>query len=330
MAGPLRFRRSTETWHRDRVESQLRRPLANTFGASLRDSQVPAPPEYTGCRLEMDNGDLALFAYHDDTRAYWLGNTETPKVLWQTDKESFGEAPYPITRWAQRELLAELEASDPWLAAYDHVAWFFLPVLFSKDGRETSREFFRAHASGFPDASRDEGLAFYQDLLSTGILDEHRYTMASKLGTSQQSDLVRMRAAMAELNAAGLLHEAGYAFTPEIELPSGYALDYRADGDTLVEVTRPEPPRRRRAGGPIAAIRETVDNKTGTQLAAHERAVVFVDCTSFRDAEWAEIAAAEPSVGHEPAVVYRYRPDGTVAGYERGQTPLSVATAFDR
>ena len=329
MAGPLRFRRSNETWHRDRVENQLRRPLASTLGASLRDPEVPAPPEYTGCRLEMDNGDLALFAYHEDSGAYWLGNTETPKVLWQTNKESFAEAPYPITRWAQRELLAELERSDPWLAEYDHVAWFFLPVLFSKDGRETSRRFFREQASGFPDASREEGLTFYQELLSTGVLDEHRYTMASKLGTSQQTDLVRMRAAMAELNAARLLDTAGHRFTPEIELPSGYALDYRVeDIDRLVEVTRPEPPRRRRAGGPIAAIRETVDNKTDTQLAAHERAVVCVDCTSFRDSEWSEIAAAEPGVGHEPAVVYRYRPDGSVAGYERGTTGLSVTAEF--
>jgi len=39
---------------------------------------------------------------------------------------------------------------DPWLAAYDHLAWFFLPVFFSKDGRESTRNFFREHAAGFP------------------------------------------------------------------------------------------------------------------------------------------------------------------------------------
>ncbi|ERG88751.1 MAG: hypothetical protein J07HX5_00897, partial [halophilic archaeon J07HX5] len=38
-----------------------------------------------------------------------------------------------------------------------------------------------------------------------------------------------------------------------------------------------------------------------------------------RDDEWATITGASPSIGHEPAVVYRYRPDGSVTGYTRGQ-----------
>jgi len=272
----------------------------------------------------MDNGDLALFAWGED--AYWLGNTETPKALWRTNKRTFEEAPYPVARWAQRELLAELAATDPWLAAYDYVSWFFLPVLFSKDGRETTREFFRDHASGFPDASREAGLQFDEDLLAVVDLDDHRYTMASKLGTSEAVDLVRMRATMAEFNAAKLLSDAGYTYTPEVVMDSGHALDFRVDDpETLVEVTRPEPPTRRRAGTPAAALRETVDGKTGNQLSAHADAVVFVDCSSFRDDEWGAIIAEEPDVGHEPAVIYRMHPDSPTAGYTQGAVPLQVA-----
>jgi hypothetical protein len=274
----------------------------------------------------MDNGDLALFTWAtNEGGAYWLGNTETPESLWRTDKYTFEEVPYPVARWAQRELLATLEQSDPWLGAYEHVTWFFLPVFFSKDGRETTREFFREHAAGFPDASRQEGLEFYESALSTGVLDDYRYTMASKLGTSARLEPVQMRATMGEINAAKLLHDAGYSFTPEIELESGYALDFQVEkSGTLVEVTRPEPPGRRRAGTPVEAVKQTVEGKTRTQLDTHEDAVLFVDCTSFRDDEWATIAAQRPAVGHEPVFVYRVRPDGDVAGYSRGKTVLSL------
>lgn len=329
MAGPIRFRRSTQHWDRERVEQSLYRPLNDKFGATLGDPKIPPPPEYEARRLDMDNGDFALFAWDGDG-AYWLGNTETPETLWRTDKETFDEAPYPISRWAQRELLTDLERDDPWLAAYDHVSWFFLPVFFSKDGRGTTRDFFRNHAAGFPDADREEGLSFYESLLSAGTLDDHRYTMATKLGTSEQLDLVRMRATMAELNTAKLLTDAGYSFTPEIALETGYALDFRVhDPEVLVEVTRPEPPTRRRAGTPASALRETVGAKTSTQLDAHPDAVVFADCTSFRDDEWAAVSAEQPAVGHEPAVVYRMRPDGTVSGYTRGVSSLSVDVVFD-
>ena len=326
MAGPIRFRHSTESWHEDRVEQALLRPLDAKFGATLSTPQFSPPPEFAARRLSMDNGDLALFAWRpDDSGAHWLGNTETPKTLWRTEKYTFEESPYPIARWAQRELLADLAEADPWLADHSHVAWFFLPVLFSKDGRETTRAFFHDHASGFPDASKEAGISFYERFLSTGVLDDHRYTMASKLGTSDRLDAVRMRATMGELNAARLLADAGYAFVPEIELDSGYALDYRVIGtDTLVEVTRPEPPTRRRAGTPATALRETVGGKTSTQLAAHDDAVLLVDCTSFRDDEWATIRSERPGVGYEPTVVYRMRPDGSTEGYVRGTPELDL------
>jgi hypothetical protein len=273
----------------------------------------------------MENGDFALFAW-GDTDAYWLGNTETPEALWRTDKSTFEEAPYPMTRWAQRELLADLSETDPWLTDYPYVSWYFLPVLFSKDGRDSTRAFFGDHAAGFPDATREEGLTFYERLLSTVDLDDHRYTMASKLGTSESVDLVRMSATMAEFNTAKLLTDAGYAYEPEVALDSGYALDFRVhDQNVLVEVTRPEPPTRRRAGTPAVALRETVAGKQNNQLNAHADAVVFVDCSSFRDDEWQSIAAEHPDVGHDPAVVYRMRPDGSVEGYTRGPEPLDLA-----
>jgi len=330
VAGPIRFRHATESWNESRVQQALLRPLDAKFGATLSTSHFSPPPEFAARRFSMNNGDLALFAWRPEgSGAYWLGNTETPKPLWRTEKDTFEEAPYPVARWAQRELLAELAEADPWLADHDHVAWFFLPVLFSKDGRETTRAFFHDHASGFPDASKEAGIDFYEQFLSTGVLDDHRYTMASKLGTSDRLDAVRMRATMGELNAAKLLTDAGYAFVPEIELESGYALDYRVtDTDTLVEVTRPEPPARRRAGTPASALRETVSSKTGTQLAAHDDAVLLVDCTSFRDDEWATIRSERPAVGYEPAVVYRMRPDGSTEGYVRGTPALDFDVAF--
>lgn len=321
MAGPARFRRATDQWTVDRVKRDLLRPLEDRFGADLLDPRYDPPPSYEARRLEMHNGDLALFAWNDEG-AWWLGNTETPEALWRTNKQSFGEAPYPVTRWAQRELLADLAETDPWLTDYKYVAWFFLPVLFSKDGRETTRAFFREHAAGFPDADRDDALAFYEEVLQTGALDDHRYTMASKLGTSEALDLVRMRATMGEFNAAYLLASAGYEFTPEVAMDSGHALDYRIhDGDIFVEVTRPEPPGRRRAGTPGAAIRETTDSKTRDQLQANPDALLLVDCSSFRDDEWQPLLAEQPAPGHEPTIVYRVRPDGSVEGYGRGSVP---------
>ena len=290
--------------------------------------QVDPPKGYDAVRLEMDNGDLALVAWTDD-EAFWLGNTETPEVLWRTDKVTFDEAPYPLARWAQRELLATLEREAGWLTEYDYLAWYFLPVLFSKDGRDTTRAFFRDHAAGFPDADRAEGLAFYDAVLRATDLDDRRYTMAAKLGTSEAMDLVRMRATMAEFNAAKLLTDAGHTFTPEVALDSGHALDFRVhDPDVLVEVTRPEPPTRRRAGTPAAALRETVDGKTDDQLRAHTDAVVLVDCSSFRDDEWQSVREERPHPGHDPAIVCRFRPDGSIEGYTRGDVDIAVSELF--
>jgi hypothetical protein len=329
VAGPLRFRRSNETWTPDRVRSQLLSPLASSFGARLEGPWFAVGADrYDAYRIEIDNGDVALFCARPG-RAYWLGNTETPEPLWRTDKESFEEAPYAVSRWGQRELTARIELVDPWLAAYEYVTWFFLPVFCSKDGRHTTRRFFADDAAGFPDATREEGLSFYESLLSTGVLDAHRYTMASKLGTSPGYDVGRMRATMAEFTAAKLLADAGLEFVPEVEQDSGHALDF-AVGDDLVEVTRPEPPARRtNADHPVAAVRETGGAKRSDQLAKHPDSALLIDCTSFRDDEWAAVRGERPAVGHEPTVVFRARPDGHVEGYRHGALPFDLDGAIE-
>ncbi|HET7324570.1 MAG TPA: DUF5784 family protein [Halococcus sp.] len=327
MAGPLRFRRSAERWNPSRVCRDLYEPLDATIGADITRPWFKPPPGYDARRLEMENGDRALFVW--DEYGYWLGNTQTPETLWRTEKYSFDEVPYPISRWAQRELLAELELRDPWLTKYDHLSWFFLPILFSKDGRESSRAFFYEHAAGFPDATRGDALAFYERFLSTGVFDDYRYTMAAKLGTSEHVDCTRMSATMGEFNAAKVLTDAGYTLIPEIEMDSGYALDFRAECETqstLVEVTRPGRPTNRAADTPTAAVRQTALAKTDGQLAAHPDTTLFVDCSSFRDDEWATVRGERPSVGHEPAVVFRVRPDGATEGYVSERVPLALDT----
>ena len=328
VAGPLRFRRSTGTWTRDRIRSQLLAPLKTSFGATLEEPWFSiGDGRYDAVRFEMENGDFALFCFRSGL-AFWLGNTETPEPLWRTDKETFAEAPYAVTRWAERELTARLEVTDPWLAAFEHVSWFFLPVFFSKDGRNTTRRFFSEDAAGFPDATREAGLEFYESLLRTGVLDDHRYTMASKLGTSPGYDLTRMRATMSEFTVGKLLADAGLDFEPEVEQTSGHALDFAADG-RLVEVTRPEPPARRsHADHPVAAVRETGGAKRTDELAEHPDAVLVVDCTSFSDAEWAAVTGERPGVGHEPTVVMRARPDGRIEGYRYGNPPFDLGGAI--
>lgn len=276
----------------------------------------------------MTNGDTALFVWDDET-GYWLGNTETPSALWRTEKYTFGEVPYPVARWAQRELLAELRDEEPWLADYPYLAWFFLPVFCSKDGRETTRAFFREHAAGFPDSSREAACEFYERALRSGVFDEYRYVMASKLGTSEEFDAGRMSATMSEFTVAGLLHEVGYAVTPEIEVATGHSIDFRAEGTdgtaALVEVTRPRPPTRRAAATPVAAVRETAETKTSGQLQAYAGGVVlFVDCSSFRDDEWARVWSERPGVGHRPAVVFRARPSGRIEAYSAGSLALDI------
>ena len=314
-------------------------PLDEKFGADLLTPHYVGPSGYDTYRIEMGNGDVALVAAGDDA-TFWLGNTETPSPLWRTEKYTFEEIPYPVARWAQRELLADLRTESPWLADYDHLSWFFLPVLFSKDGRESSREFFRERAAGFPDATREEAMDFYEDLLASGALDDHRYTMASKLGTSPQVDPVRMASAMSEFTAAKLLTDADYGVTPEIEVTTGHSLDFRADpsdgaatpdgGGVLVEVTRPRPPTRRHADTPVAAVRETAETKTSGQLQRHGGgAVLFVDCSSFRDDEWAAVKGEQPGVRHRPAVVFRARPSGRVEAYSKGSVPLDLDDAVE-
>ena len=322
VAGPIRFRYSTERWNTDRVRRDLLSPLDDTFGAEL-DGPWYAPPDgWAARRLSMDNGDLALFTWNG-TEAYWLGNTQTPETLWRTEKCTFEEAPDPIAEWGQRELLGQLDVEDPWLTEYAALSEFFIPVFLSKDGRDSTRTFFRDHAGGFPDADREAGMTFYDDFLATGVLDDYRYTMASKLGTSEGFDLTRMQATMGEFNTAKLLVDSGNDIEPEVELNSGHSVDFRVE-DTLVEVTRPRPPTRRQVDTAIGALKASGDAKTRDQLAAHPGAVLVVDCTSFCDDEWRRIIAEEPSVGYTPLVVFRYRPDSRVDGYTQGSIPFPL------
>jgi len=332
VARPLRFRRSPERWTASRVHDQLLTDLDDNLGATAVDPHFRPAGEWETRRFEMDNDDVALFIWDDDA-AYWMGNTETPSALWRTDKFGWGEVPYQVARWAQRELLADLHEESPWLEPYPHVSWYFLPVFMSKDGRHTTREFFRDHAAGFPDAGRDDGLGFYERFLSTGVLDEYRDEMAGKLGTSPQFDLVRMSSAMAEFTAAKLLTDAGYQITPEIEVTTGHSLDFRAakgNHQPLVEVTRPLPPTQRAADTAVAAVRETAETKTSGQLSEHGGgAVLFVDCSSFRDDQWHAVRGEQPEVRHRPAVVYRVRPNGHAEGYSKGAVPLDLGGAIE-
>jgi hypothetical protein len=210
------------------------------------------------------------------------------------------------------------------------LSWFFLPVLLSKDGRETTRSFFREHAAGFPDATPEEALTFYDRFLETGSLDDYRYVMASKLGTSEYMDLTRMSAAMAEFNAAKILVDADYAVVPEIEVSTGHSLDFRVKpAGVLVEVTRPLPPDARSAADSVAAVRETAQTKVDGQLNRHGGgATLFVDCSSFSDADWALVAKEQPEVRHRPAVVFRLRPTGSVQAYHKGSVPLELQPAL--
>ncbi|MHC3436673.1 DUF5784 family protein [Natrialbaceae archaeon A-gly3] len=332
MARPLRFRYSPQPWSEERVRREILQPLRGNIGARAVVPQFDINGGWKTHRFEMKNGDVALFARRDD-EAYWMGNTETPSSLWKTDKYGWREVPYHIARWTQRELLADLHEADPWLADYPHISWYFLPVFMSKDGRESTRAFFREHAAGFPDAGRREATRFLEDLLKTGVLDPYRHTMSGKLGTSNHVDRVRMSAAMGEFIAAKVLVDAGYEITPEIEVTTGHSLDYRAEDDgtnVLVEVTRPQPPANRSASGPIAAVRDTAETKTSGQLAEHGGgAVLFVDCSSFRDDSWRAVRGEQPDVRHRPAVVYRARPNGRIEAYSKGSVPLELKAALE-
>jgi hypothetical protein len=327
VAQPLRFRFSPESWDEQRVRQQLLQSLRENIGARSVAPRFEIGGDWETYRFEMTNGDLALFASGDEG-SYWMGNTETPEALWRTNKHDWDDVPYPVARWAQRELLATLYESDPWLEAYPYLSWFFLPVFMSKDGRESTRTFFREYAAGFPNTDWQQATQFVEDLLATGVMDEYRYLMAGKLGTSTDVDHARMNAAMGEFIAAKILDDAGYEITPEIEVTTGHSLDYRAsnaDGSALVEVTRPVNPRERAAGDPVAAVRDTASTKTSGQLSEHGGgAVLFVDCSSFDDEQWQAVADSQPAVGHRPAVVYRVRPTGHVEGYQEGTVPLDL------
>lgn len=327
MARPLRFRHAPGRWTQDQVRRDIYDDLDRNLGATMTTPWFKTPSGYDGHRFEMDNGDVALFLWNDE-EAYWLGNTETPKCLWNTEKYGFTEVPHGVSRWATRELTAQLHDESPWLEPYPHLSWYFLPVFLSKDGRETTRTFFREHAAGFPDATAEEALEYFESFLRTGVLDDEREVMAGKLGTSEYLDLTRMTAAMGEFNAARVLHDAGYDLEPEISVSTGHAIDFRAEKNgtgTLVEVTRPLPPNRRNAGTGVAAVRDTAETKSVGQLQEHGGGVVlFVDCTSFPDDDWMAVKSEKPEVHHRPAVVFRTRPDGRTDGYTKGSVPLEL------
>ncbi|RQG89145.1 hypothetical protein EA462_12295 [Natrarchaeobius halalkaliphilus] len=331
MARPLRFRYSPATWSEQRVRQEILQPLRSNIGARTIAPWFDIGTDWETHRFEMKNGDIALFARNDE-EAYWMGNTETPSSLWKTNKFAWTDVPYHVSRWAQRELLATLHEEDRWLEDYPHISWYFLPVFMSKDGRESTRAFFREHAAGFPDAGRREATRFFEEFFATGVLDEYRHVMSGKLGTSNHVDRVRMSAAMGEFIAAKILTDADYEITPEIEVTTGHSLDYRAEDSAtniLVEVTRPQPPKNRAAAGPVAAVRDTAETKVNGQLAEHGGgAVLFVDCSSFRDDVWNAVRGEQPDVRHRPAVVYRARPDGHVEGYRKGSVPIELEDAI--
>lgn len=327
MAQPLRFRYSPERWTIARVRQDLLADLDRNLGATLSTPWYALNGGFESRRFDMDNGDTALFAWHDDG-AYWMGNTETPKALWRTEKYGFDDVPAAVAAWAERELLAELYDAEPWIERFEHIARFFLPVLNSKDGRDSSRSFFRDHTAGFPDTDRDTALAYYDEFLASGVLEPYRHEMAGKLGTSPHVDRTRMSAAMSEFTVAKLLTDAGYRIEPEISVSSGHSIDFKAveNGEGhLVEVTRPSRPTNRRAGTAPAAVRDTVDTKLDGQLRVHGGGVtLLVDCSSFTDDEWNRVVGERPDVGHRPAVVFRARPEGDVHGYAIGSVPLEL------
>jgi len=335
LASPLRFRISERGWGKGEFRRRVVAPLDDKFGVSVERTERPEGHE--GRILRMKNGDFALFAWNGD-RGYWTGNTETPEVLWRTEKEEFRTVGGDIADWAEEELLTALKNEAPWLERYPNVAEFFLPVLMSKDGRETTREFLRTGA-GFPDTDADISLSFYDDLFSSDVFDGERYTMASKLGTSEGHDRVRMEATMGEFNTAKILHDAGYYVEPEIGMDSGHSLDFLAKSngtDAIVEVTRPTPTGRRKASTPESAVRETAAKKTeaGGQLSQND-GVLFVDCSSFDNSAWERVVNRKPATGHEPAVVYRTRPGGggvtgaETEAYLRGHTRLRLSDAVE-
>lgn len=330
MARPLRFRRSDTSWSRDRVVRELREPLDANLGATMRRPWFHLPEQYDAQRFDMDNGDTALFAWSGD-RGWWLGNTETPSALWDTDKYGFSDVPEALSSWAQREFLAELLDEEPWFEPYEHLAWFFLPVLCSKDGRASTRAFFRDHAAGFPTSDRDSALAYLNSFLDTGILDPWRFMMAGKLGTSESLAVHRMAAVISEFVVAELLVSSGYDIEPEAAVSTGHSIDFKATGSGpggLVEVTRPRPVRDRAATDPVGAVRDTVERKSDGQLDAHGGGVtLLVDCSSFEQSAWDRLRNAPPDIPHSPAALIRTEPSSGTEAIGTDGIPFTLDAA---
>lgn len=320
---------SHEGWSEDRFERDVLRPLDDKFGADVVETK--RPEGFESRRIRMDNGDNALFAWNGT--GYWLGNTETPEALWRTEKRCFEDVGGGLARWAQMEMYDVLEREAPWTSDYPLLSWFFLPVLMAKDGRRTTREFFRGGA-GFPEASGDEAMSYYEDVVSTGVFDGCRYEMASKLGTGDGEDAVRMAATMGEFNAAAVLADAGYELEAEPAVAGGRRMDYVANGPgapegVLVEVTRPSPPRLRGASTAEGAVRESAVRKRRKGQIADADGVLMVDCSSMTQDQWERVVDDRPESGHEPTLFYRVFPGDGVEAYLEGATRLRLSDAVD-
>jgi len=157
VARPLRFRYSPQSWSDGRVQHEILQPLQSNIGAQSVTPWFKIGGDWQTHRFEMQNGDIALFA-RTDSDAYWMGNTETPSALWKTDKFGWREVPI-ASRGGPARTDRDAPRGGPWLADYPHLV-VFLPVFMSKDGRDSTRAFFREHAAGFPDADRRETTRF--------------------------------------------------------------------------------------------------------------------------------------------------------------------------
>jgi hypothetical protein len=102
---------------------------------------------------------------------------------------------------------------------------------------------------------------------------------------------------------------------PKIENPMLLPFEERAQGNNLLI---------NRGNGTFVDRAEAYGGREGELARAAPNALLLVDCTSFRDDEWTAVLQRKPDVGHEPAVIYRFRPDGRLEGYALGALPIDL------